>query len=415
MDVNECLRTLPAPNDAAMLTFCMLQWPKLFKMLDTPTPWLDSSLKAFIRFRCFRQMQTRCSNECAVSMFLLECVARMVIIDSYDHTAPASELEQRLGEWENPLKEVELKALSRFQFRSLADFDKKLDAALDTWRSGPLEGSWPTIWAEAAYCVIFLKQAGEMTEADKFWLLKLASTSAECGLRLALDASFCRNLTPPDEDEWNVNWPATKAKYAGEELSNTVRRCVTSTRIPPHVYCVDKEAATKTEHELVAQWLGPHANSIRDDCEGGPLACLNREPLIRDATVVEMYDYIMNQKTKMAFKRLFWTSDARPSIAFERLEKYVKDSIVNPPPLVVSTWRGTFVLQRHATQQSFDVKQLYKDAGSAIFKWCKLVTYRRKGLLFGNVNIESVFHELFDIVAEQAPEVVLDQKIIDGV
>jgi hypothetical protein len=418
--IAQAFNAFPAAVDSDILTFCEATWPLLFDQLSTVVEWDalhgGAAYSAFLRFRHWR-CKTLMSDDAMICTFLLESLFRLVLVDSFTTSAEAPARDAFLAARHldsHSLNESELKALTTFDVKSVDDFQQRLDDAADAWRAGPVEQAWPTVWSEAAYVSIFMRASGTMTSADSFFLLKMATLSALSALRYAIRASSERALDPDEAPAaWNREWPMLKSKFAGEELSNVMRRAVLATRVPCYVYRVDKDAAGKSEHELIAAWLPKYANDMKAETVGGPHATLLRGGPAAEACVLAVWDYLVQQRLKFSFKRLFWVSDYRPDAAYERVSKYMNDSIVNPPPLLVSTWDGTYVLCRHRTQPAFEIKLRYKAVGDAIDKWCRLVIERRKGVVFTNACITLLYHELFDVVAAPEGPVILQTKSLD--
>jgi hypothetical protein len=417
-------------SDADALDYAKRAWPSLFSKLSAPCAWdADGFDAAFDGLLAYRQKraQSKLGDDALTCTFLVECLIRLVLLDCFgasaDDAARAAFAERRAG-WEaenvracgSALNGYELAALTSSFIApiSMAAFSETFDDDLDAWRAAPLEVRRATVWLEAAYACIFLRPAGQFTDADNYSLLKMAHTSAESAMRIVAVASLRRgsDLAPPLEN-WNRDWMLAKTRFAGDEMSNTVRRASMATRIPSYVRRMDAGSAGKTEHELAAQWLTKYANDMKVETEGGPAAMLARGGAPSEACTLAVWDYVVQQRLKFSFKRLFWVTDQQPGELYQRMERYVKDTIVNPPPLLVTAWDGVYVVCRHPRDPTLELKMRYKTVGDAIDKWCRLILLRRQGAVFANANVGVIYRELFDI--QDAPEqpVVLHTKTLD--
>lgn len=422
-------------DDASALEHAQRAWERMFPKLVSPCAWeeaaFDAAFDALMAHR-LKRAQVKLGDDALTCTFLVECLARLLIVDCFSvsaDTATRDAFYRRRDDWMEaqgrssrhtyaPLNDFEVSALqSEFREpRSLEDFAETFDDALDAWREAPLEARRATLWVEAAYAVVFLRPAGQFTDADRFMLFKLATMSTESAMRVCAVAKLRRGATlDPSVPAWNHEWLTAKTRFAGEEMSNAARRAVLATRVPSYVMRADAAAATKTEHELAAQWLTKYANSMKDETGGGPTAILARGGAPAQACMLAVWDYLVQQRLKFGFKKLFWASDQNPLAMNLRIERYVNDSIVDPPPLLVTAWDGAYLLCRHRTSPTLEFKARYKTVGDAIDKWCRLVIERRRGAVFTNANVEALYHELFDVRAAEEQAVVLHTKTLDMV
>ena len=409
--INVLLNRTDLPHaEADVLTLCVNAWSMLYDLLGPGLSFenvqqQDMLFETFCRFRMWRS-GLHVSPEAGACVFLVECILRLVLLDAFTRALEPNQLSEfrvRKKSWQCSICHEELASLCLFTPASREMTEARLDAAVFAWRHNAVEDVWPTVWVEIAYMVVFssdtvacVGEAREVTTAEDFFLRKAAATSAECVMRSRIRHSLGRQLSPVVTHEAEMGWVLARAAQASDDLGRAVSRDLAATRVPVYLVRLDPDFASRDPTALVGQWLPNLANEVTTECAGGPRTLIAKKlPLLLDVLVLAAFDYTCLQRFKLAWKRLFWTTDQTPSLAEKRLRAYMTDTSPGvPPPLVVTTLDGTYLVQRAANGE-MEPRLRFARAYDAVSAWCEAVTRTRGGRVYGGINIAALHTELF--------------------
>jgi hypothetical protein len=80
--------------------------------------------------------------------------------------------------------------------------------------------------------------------------------------------------------------------------------------------------------------------------------------------------------------------------ALDRLQRYVNDRMVNPPPMVVRTLEGWFVVERTSRPGGFSAVWRYDRAAGALGHWVSWVKTRRNGSVALGKTCTKLFEDI---------------------
>lgn len=331
---------------------------------------------------------------------MVQCAVRLLLLDRLQRMEPgdAEEARAQLKEWAHPLGEGELREMAEFAPCDREACMQAVVRAGETWGTLRTEAGLPAL---CAFAVLFtdendVRVPAELLSAcerlDRFNAARDSLTYAM--VRRAGDGSHARHgwAAPEVRSERMRLWARSKtlASFSDDVKASFVEALV-RTRLNPVFEWDEGErpaaALGRVQPERALAVMAVVGNGIRI-MEG---ECAAED---EDTLTIHLFCYYMEQMHAVDWAKNFYITHHAPFGALNRIQRYVNDRMMRPPPLVVRTLEGWFVVERTERPGNFESVWRYDRAAGALGHWCEWVKVVRKSSVALGRSCTKLFEDI---------------------
>lgn len=409
-------RTDLQPEPAALLRRCAAAWPTLHAALTAcgagEPAWSPAQVRALFEGLCrWRGLRARADVACPVARrchFLVGAALRLLLLDRFHELTPAARaaLCADLGAWSSPLGAAELRKLCEFPPLSRAALTAEAEAAGSAWWA---QAPPPRLWAQAAFAAVFTtdaddEQARGGPDAPEELLTMLERLDGAEAAREALEDAMARRCgadQPQCDGARVAAWAATKAgvPFSDDGRAAFVEALVRTRLNPVHDFADGREKPSAA----LARVQPERATQVSAACAPGVRLLGRADADAQDVgtLTIAVLDYYMDQRHGVAWAAQYYAHHFAARAALERLNRYLADRMVDPPPLVVRLPAAWYVAERERRPGAFARVLRFDTAAAAVEHWLRWVRTNRAGTVAAGRSVGRVLAEVLDDAPEQ--------------
>ena len=335
--------------------------------------------------------------------YLVQCAVRLLLLNELQRMprAEAEALRLGLAGWSAPLLDSELRELCEFHpLEGRAAASQAVGRASAAWHAGPPPSGLP---AQCAFALLFTRDAetGVPTALLRDCAVLDAAEAARSALLRAMRlraSPGCPPNWPPQEDLSAAvrDWARQRAGGSfGEEASRRFSEALVEGRLGP----LDAPLPGEEPSATLARGDPGRASEVMARAKRGVrlLAGQEADEEEEDSLTLCMLAYYMEQIHHVPWAQHFLCSHLSPEAARLKVERYMADRMVSPPPLVLRGPAGTFLLlERSPRPGALAAVWLADRAAGAIGHWLHWVRVHRGGTVAAGRSVARLVGEILE-------------------
>lgn len=356
---------------------------------------LRSVFEGMCKFRDVRIKRGRLDPEdVRNAAYISECGVRLVLLDALNVAPPEAQCFRGLvADWAHKLREQELGACRGFKPMDIDACSSEIQNFFTQWDS---REHHETLLQTCAMAILFSKTASVPPAA---FISTCERATRLMGARVSL-LSLIHYRCPPQEPTADdlalggamVGWMESKAasNFSDDRIAGFVE-ALTADRLSPIAEPLPREPPPAT----LARCCTPdEATRIADEARPGIRGYGGASQRDRDTLTLQVFDHSAQQRHHVEWLSTYFIDDHKPEAGFERLLRYMKDKMVNPPPMVVRCLGHFIVVERDDRPGVMRRSVKHKTAHDAISHWCAVVKTRRQGFVAVGRSVQTLIHEV---------------------
>jgi hypothetical protein len=360
---------------------------------------------SLLLFLCTWRLRFTCSKpEARVPIFVVTCALRMLLLDILNAPGVRNAFPEAAAQVIATTVDAELAHLANIELANALPFDPANDGLLTVLQEMREHGFWVwnttafNNWNRIAFGICFAEHETEtnVIVGDAVALKCLAQFDYDCvhrlRLRHLLDAATAATIEL-NEDRLKIAmiWARKNNKHLNDDLFQQGREAIVSLFLTPE----SERNSSGHPSKKLAGWDAARATQAHAASqEGFKLLDVEDDGAYRDTLFLCLFQYAMKQLFDVDFRKLFYVSDLLSDEALLRIEKYKKERLLKPPPLLVFSLGCWYLVYKSETRNAIARSVMYTSGILAIVDWLLYVKNNRKGCVFLSKDISSLIKEI---------------------